>query len=113
MTFHPRMAWIYYKKIPDGPAPAGDLHCQVCHALERQFHLCRNGVLLWLVSTLVDTVDPRHAWMLFDDLSSTHGVDLLQKKFPGGPAPAGDLHCQVCHALERQFHLCRNGVLLW
>jgi hypothetical protein len=23
----------------------------------------------WWVSTLVDTVDPRHAWMLFDELS--------------------------------------------
>ncbi len=38
----------------------------------------------WWVSTLVDTVDPRHAWMLFDHFeifdfdgdSSTHGVDL-------------------------------------
>ena len=30
----------------------------------RQFPaICRNGVLLWWVSTLVDTVDPRHPWM--------------------------------------------------
>ncbi|VEE53702.1 Uncharacterised protein [Stenotrophomonas maltophilia] len=30
----------------------------------RQFPaICRHGVLLWWVSTLVDTVDPRHAWM--------------------------------------------------
>ncbi|CAQ46967.1 conserved hypothetical protein [Stenotrophomonas maltophilia K279a] len=27
---------------------------------------CRNGTLLWWVSTLVDTVEPRHAWMRFD-----------------------------------------------
>ncbi|KMU62076.1 hypothetical protein STRNTR1_3400 [Stenotrophomonas maltophilia] len=26
--------------------------------------ICRNGVLPWWVSTLVDTVDPRHAWMI-------------------------------------------------
>ena len=25
--------------------------------------ICRNHILLWWVSTLVDTVDPRHAWM--------------------------------------------------
>jgi len=25
--------------------------------------ICRNGVLPWWVSTLVDTVDPRHAWI--------------------------------------------------
>src|SRR6185437_1253779 len=31
----------------------------------------------WWVSTLVDTVDPRQAWMLFDGCPSTHGVDLL------------------------------------
>ncbi|MDH0017900.1 hypothetical protein, partial [Stenotrophomonas sp. GD04028] len=30
----------------------------------RQFSaICWNDVLLWWVSTLVDTVDPRHAWM--------------------------------------------------
>ena len=30
----------------------------------RQFSaICRNDVLPWWVSTLVDTVDPRHAWM--------------------------------------------------
>ncbi|MEN5262771.1 hypothetical protein, partial [Stenotrophomonas hibiscicola] len=40
-----------------------------------------NGVLLWWVSTLVDTVDPRHAWILFDQLSKySIPMDLIHAK---------------------------------